>query len=413
MVRGVHLAFAAFCAMAVIGVASAAGSARGIKAVPTAARIEFEGRRLIPYGRSRLLVVQPSFGSEPGSLTRIDLDGSVDASFGDDGTVALDGSGVAVTADGKILVATSKKVEGSAGRTDARVTRLLADGKVDRSFGRRGSADVHFGRRLDYGEAVSVAPDGDVLLAGIRVDYADNYGGAYTLAVARFKPDGKLDRSFGTQGVSTLFSHREEEVAFEIASTPTGGVVVVGGNELHVSVWELNRNGSTRRHFGYGGIAEMPLDRKVDGHEETVLFLPGMAVARGGALLLVAAGSASGRVVVARLRADGRIDRSFGHRGWAVVNRASPEGFTLLPGGDLAVAASFAGKAAKRRPFGAVALTPDGRLDRRFGQDGRCRGSVGEPASAAGAAFVGGHLILGGAGMRKSWLLDCPVPRGR
>lgn len=396
--------------LALVAAASPAGAGGRVKPVRVAAPVQSDDS-VVADGSSKLLLAHPSFGGDPGSLTRINLNGSLDRSFGDEGTVTIDAEGAAVTPDGKILVATASEPGESAAQSDARVTCLLPDGSPDPSFGQGGSTDVHFGRRYDYGEAVSLAPNGDILLAGIRVDYASEYGGEDTLAVARLKPDGALDRSFGKNGVSTLFSHGEEEEAFDVASTPSGGVVVAGGNEIYASVWGLNRDGSVDRHFGDRGIVGMPLDRKTDGRSETLLFAPEIAETRSGGLLLAATGSS--RMVTVRLRSDGRIDRSYGHHGWTVVKGASAEGLTLLPGGDLAVAGSFEGKVAKGHgQFGVIALRPDGRLDRRFGRRGFCGARLAGRHEAVGVTIVGGRAAVVGSGNPGDWLLECLPPVG-
>jgi hypothetical protein len=60
-------------------------------------------------------------------------------------------------------------------------------------------------------------------------------------------------------------------------------------------------------------------------------------------------------VAALRLRPDGRLDRSYGHQGWAlgpVRDKAWTEaaGITVLPGGVLAVAAAFVGSSEEAWP---------------------------------------------------------------
>jgi uncharacterized delta-60 repeat protein len=404
-------------AFTLLAVATAVGSGRSVKPVQTTAPVESEGSHMVAFGSSRLLVTHPWFGEDRGSISRVNLDGSLDRSFGEDGTVQIAAADAAVTGDGKILVATTSKPSESATRTEARVTRLLPDGKTDPSFGVNGHADVHFGPRWDYAEALATTPDGDILLAGIMVEYASNYGDEARLAVARLKPNGSLDRSFGKNGVKRLRSWGEI-VAFDVAPTPSGGILVEGGNDVETFFWKLKRDGSIDRRFGRAGYREIRGGPKRRGHHEELSLVPGIAVLPGGKLLLVATGFSPGgpggeyRTVAVRLQPDGRVDRSYGRGGWALAGSSTPAGSMPLPGGDLAVAASFEGKGAKGHSFGAVVFGSDGQIDKRYGQGGRCRARLGGRHGAAGIAVIGGRVIVGGEGTPGPWLLNCPLPNG-
>jgi uncharacterized delta-60 repeat protein len=414
--RGIRLVSAA-AAMTLFAVATAAGSGQAVKPVWTAAPVESEGGHLVAYGRSQLLVVQPSFTEDGGGVSRVNLDGTLDRSFGEDGRVQIASEDAAVTAGGKILVATTSHPRGGYGqKTKARVTRLLPDGLPDPAFGIDGHADVHFGRRYDYGEAVATAANGDILLAGIMVEYASNYGDEDRLAVARLKRDGSLDRSFGKRGID-LLPYWGEIGALDVTPTPSGGMLVEGGNELEATFLKLKRDGSIDRGFGHGGYREIRGRPVRNGHNEELMLVPGVDVLPSGKLLLAATGTNRAfvsHVVAVRLRPDGRVDRSYGRNGWVVAKGpGSAAGSTLLPGGDLAVATSFEGKAAQGLPFGAIAFAPDGHIDKRFGQDGRCRARLGRRHAAADVAIAGRHVVVGGEGGPGSWLLNCPLPSER
>jgi uncharacterized delta-60 repeat protein len=398
-----------------IFMAAAAGSAEAIEPVPTTAPIEAEGGHIVADGPSQVLTTYRFSSEEKAGLTRVNLDGSLDPSFGEGGSVQADEvDDVAVDADGKILVARSGDSTDGKVRTEARITRLLPDGQPDPTFGVGGNADIRFGPRWDYAEAVATEPDGDILVAGVMIEYSDDYGFEARLVVARLKPDGSLDPSFGRRGVARLPFRGEIEAPF-VASLPSGGIVVEGGNEIEsFFIWKLKPDGAVDSHFAYGGVQELRSRPTPRGRHEELFLLPGAQVLPSGKLLFVAAGeryrhhTSEYPLVAVRLRADGGIDRSYGKDGWSIVEGASPTGSTLLPNGDLAVATNFEGKSAKGHPFGVTVLRPDGRLDKRYGRGGYCRASLAGRPSAAGIAVVGGRVIVGGEGARGSWLLDCP-----
>lgn len=142
-----------------------------------------------------------------------------------------------------------------------------------------------------------------------------------------------------------------------------------------------------------------------------------------GKLLLAATGFPNrgpvdwSRVVAVRLRSDGRVDRSYGDDGWAETSKGrrhtSAAGLTLLPGGVLAIATSFDSPPYERRKFGAIAFGPDGRLERRFGKQGRCAAGLTGDHQALGVVTLGRRAAVVGYGGGHEWLLECPPLRKR
>jgi uncharacterized delta-60 repeat protein len=359
---------------------------------------------------SKPLLFHPGFDKK-GTIARVSLGGSLDRSFGDGGTIHMELEDVAVQPDGKILVATSGNRGGGSGGGVARVTRLLPDGRPDPSFGVDGNADVDFGRTEDQGEAVAVQADGDILLAGIRIDEVDELSefGA-SIAVARFTPDGQLDTSFGEGGFVALPNYGEV-VAEDVVATPSGGIVVEGGNELETFFWAVNGDGTTDTGFGDEGFFEVRGRPTKDHHSEFIRVNPGLVETSGGKLLLTAVGlSEKVGPVSLRLLPDGRPDPAYGHHGWSTLRTRSgleieEVGSTLLPGGGLVVAAR------KGKESGAIAIGGNGRLDRRFAAGGSClaRGM----SNATDVAMVGNRVVVLGKGHDASSLLICPALRQR
>lgn len=391
-----------------------------VEAVEVAVEADVE-ERVVAYGRSQLLLIRPVQATQPG-ITRINLDGSVDPSFGDEGTVYIVCEDAAVTPDGKILVSTSSHPIGPGGNSDARVTRLLADGLPDPSFGVAGSADVNFGGRYDTGQTAALAANGNILLAGYRQSSGVVRGeNEMRPAVARLRPDGSLDRSFGRKGVSILAGGGEIEV-LDIALTPEGGIVVDVGNEIQATLWKLTRDGSVDRHFGKWGGLEVRGKREKYGYHEEVFAAPQLAVLPSGKLLLAATGFPNRgpddrfRTVAVRLRPDGRVDRSYGDDGWAAAGKGPgssfAEGLALLPGGVLAIATSFENSSSdEQRDFGVIAFSPDGHLERRFGRHGRCRAKIAGRNEPLGVVTLGRRAVIVGYGGAHQWLLNCPPLR--
>lgn len=201
-------------------------------------------------------------GSSHMFLLRLDATGVLDAGFGpaDDGspdgvyTVSLgDGDdvlrGVAVAADGSIVVA-GDSVRGD--DAEIVVARFAADGTPDAGFGADCAADglpdgfvsIDPGAGADRADALALAPDGSILMAGTHV--ADD-GAA--IVVARLTASGALDADFGTahdgiaDGVVAVSPGDGSSTASAIAIVPDGRIVVAGtsadrdGNANVVVAW--------------------------------------------------------------------------------------------------------------------------------------------------------------------------------
>jgi len=105
-------------------------------------------------------------------------------------------------------------------------------------------------------------------------------------------------------------------------------------------------------------------------------------------------------IAVARLRRNGRLDRSFGDRGFAstgIGETAGATGMIVGPSGVIDVAVQFKGMS--RFAFAVVQLRKDGELDRNFGVDGLAQPFAGRGVSNLGglAYSADGHLLVAAA----------------
>jgi uncharacterized delta-60 repeat protein len=148
-----------------------------------------------------------------------------------------------------------------------------------------------------------------------------------------------------------------------------GKRALVGGVERSgaIALARLRADGSLDRAFGAGGIAHVDTARF---HTQSLQLLR----RPDGRLLVVAAtGATTDRLVVVALSADGALERSFGDAGVAAPNltwgcpTCSPA--ALAPDGSIVLTGGDPSAPADRR-WVAVRLTPTGGLDVGFGQQG-------------------------------------------
>ena len=167
------------------------------------------------------------------AAARFLADGSLDPTFGGFGIVATDFGGigdfaeaVAIGADGTVLLGGYAYPPPFGVFTDFALVRYLPDGTLDPKFGDGGKALTRISRDTDWALAMSLHPDGRIVLAGRT--YAGFPSRATRFALARYSSDGTLDPSFGQGGVVlTAFGERDAEVT-GLALQASGRVVAAG-----------------------------------------------------------------------------------------------------------------------------------------------------------------------------------------
>jgi uncharacterized delta-60 repeat protein len=416
-------ATAALCVVALASCAVALGAPRQVEKLELPRGL---GRpeRLVAYGGSRLLLLREL--ESRSEIFRLNGNGSLDRSFGEDGRIEMSFSDVVVAPDGKILVAHPGPSPADPADSDAQVTRLLADGGVDRSFGNGGTADVDLGGRYDGVAALTLAADGKIVLGGTKQTRPSERGGSNAVpALARLRPNGAVDRSFAKDGVRILPGGWEGGV-FDVARAPHGEIVAEGEGYLGTEVWRLRASGALDRRFGKRGSVNLQGRgrRSSEGWEEDMDVLPTVGVLDDGDVVLAGTGSRydnSGshyRVLALRLRADGRIDRSYGRRGWAAAafsGSTFAEAAAFLPDGELVVAADAQSPQGKRSDVGALAFRLNGKLDRRFGKRGRLRVDLdGWDMVDDAVVGQGGRVVIlaePGKWRGSRWLVRAPLSR--
>lgn len=134
-------------------------------------------------------------------------DGSLDTAFG------LGGSGYSQVGGGSSVVVdgTNRVIVGGGYPwydTKADVIRLSSDGSLDTSFGTAGHATIDFGGRLGSINALAIDPSGRIAVAGQSIFLDSVYNSSTDFAVTLLNPDGFLDLGFGTDGkVTTNFAN--------------------------------------------------------------------------------------------------------------------------------------------------------------------------------------------------------------
>jgi uncharacterized delta-60 repeat protein len=158
--------------------------------------------------------------------------GDLDPTFGGDGRVTTEfgaccpsASGVALQADGKIVVAGS--VHSARGGDRFALTRYNRNGALDPTFGGDGRVVTRFAAGGGGAAAVAIQADGKIVAAGSWCCPTEKIN----FALARYSRNGALDPTFGGDGrVVTGFAN--DAVADGVAIQPDGRIVAAGNCSL-------------------------------------------------------------------------------------------------------------------------------------------------------------------------------------
>jgi uncharacterized delta-60 repeat protein len=188
------------------------------------------------------------------ALARLDRHGRLDSSFGNGGKLvaSVGPGGKCRSAQAQLspmaLDSRGRIVMGAYCAGTVSLARFRPDGHFDRSFGRRGTVNrKHL--RISAVTALTVDPKNRIDVAGPRGRPPNGYG------VARFQPNGKVDSSFGNHGTTAVRFH-EKHVDYVIplsAAIDSRGRIVLAGNAFGFSFARFTAHGHVDRHFGRHG----------------------------------------------------------------------------------------------------------------------------------------------------------------
>lgn len=279
------------------------------------------------------------------SISRLNTDGTLDTSFGINGTLIFSApksyggdraKAVAIQSDDKIVVVGTTAILDNS--DEIWVTRFNSNGALDNTFGTAGMIVTHVasGYLNDLGAAIAIQSDGKLVVAGTTTDVNNNKN----IALFRFTESGDIDNSFGTGGiVQTRFIEDDFMPSSDttLAMTlQTDGKIVVSAVTSYqyttygIGVARYNTDGTLDTTFDTDGLAIIPFDTQPF---DTVGF-----IAMQGTKILVLGARTNSPMgtdyLMARLNDDGSMDNTFGTNGKTT--------FAISPGNSPDVPAGLA-----------------------------------------------------------------------
>jgi uncharacterized delta-60 repeat protein len=305
---------------------------------------------LVLFGEARPGDLYPTFG----------VGGKVTTDFG--GTDAA--TALILQPDGKLVAAGFSRIGiGGVPVEDFALARYQPDGSLDASFGVGGKVTTDFGESSDLANALVLQPDGKLVVAGVAG--GTGVSGFFDFALARYRPDGSLDASFGMGGKVTTDLGGGDE-AFALVLQPDGKLVVAGSTGVSTNAVALARylpDGSLDPTFGTDGKV---IDIEDAGEARALVLQPdGKLVAAGFSQV----GPDFGDFALARYRPDGSLDPTFGVGGKVTTDFGDQDfAFALVLQSDgKLVAAGTSQSLNVPDDFALARYLLDGSLDPTFG----------------------------------------------
>jgi uncharacterized delta-60 repeat protein len=159
------------------------------------------------------------------------VDEDLDPTLGTDGKVLTDfdhstdiANAVAVQADGKLVIVGTTYINNDYAGEDFAVARYNPDGTLDKTFGAGGKTQTDFPGLAAVASSVVVQSDGKIVLAGGAFPLFTFLG---DFKLVRYNSNGSLDTSFGDGGVVTT-NFPQGSYAFDVTLQPDGKIIAAG-----------------------------------------------------------------------------------------------------------------------------------------------------------------------------------------
>lgn len=269
-------------------------------------------------------------------------------------------------------------------RPNIAVARFNPDGTLDKSFSGDGKLSLALGDTQADANAVAIQYDGKILLAGFTTT-----GNKRDFMVARLNPDGSFDNTFSGDGIaSTPVSNSNSEI-YSMTLQHDGKIAVAGKTGIlpncDFALARFNPNGTLDATFGNGGTLTMPFGTGGD-YITSITFRNNKLIVAG----YTVNASFNKEIAIARFNLNGSLDNTFSQDGKATLAYLNTDAVafqvTTQNDGKLVIAGSV--HLAGKDNFLLLRYNTDGTLDNTFEADGVVITSLGTGDDAARSVSV-------------------------
>lgn len=335
--------------------------------------------------------------------------GKLDLSFGTDGKVTTSMSAVSdhlkdllVQPDGKIIAVGYSSLDK---HLQISLARYHSNGSLDSSFGTYGRQFTSFDTTyITTAFSAALQADGKIVVAGQHEAYSREEVPTTIVAIARYNADGNLDNTFGSDGkVTKLFG--TNPVQFHSGANSVAiqadEKIVIGGFKQAPGMKEFlllryHSNGLIDSSFGTDGVVTTNFGA-ADAHAYKVL------IQKDGKIIAV--GTSTDAVAIARYNIDGSLDHSFHGDGKLTTSKGVDyyvaSSAVLQKDGKIVVAGHKTDIHSFFYEMLALRYQSNGSLDSSFGTNGiqTTDFSFTDPRANAVAVQEDGKILI--SGLRK------------
>ncbi len=325
------------------------------------------------------------------ALLRYNTDGTLDNTFGTNGHVKTtiesrsQGYSIGLQNDGKIILGGSSKFF-------INIARYHVDGSLDTTFGNGGTVitDVD-GYYSETCKSVAIQDYGKILVGGYGQHFSNDNS---HFMVLRYLENGTLDNTFGTNGLVVGNIGRVESMQIQ-----NDGKIVLGGSTAQFFALErYDSNGVIDATFGLNGqsITLFP-----NGNANANSNAHSMSLQADGKIVL--GGFSTGdstKIALARYLTNGIVDYTFGVNGILVTafGDSSKGNAVMIQDDGKIIVGGNASDNSNTENFALVRYNTDGTLDNAFGLDGTTLTPIGDSYSTGQALGIdaNGKIVLAG-----------------
>jgi uncharacterized delta-60 repeat protein len=239
------------------------------------------------------------------ALARYNTDGSLDATFNNNGKVTTDIGdtldfcyAIALQSDGKIVLVGSTDAA-----TKIAVARYNINGSIDSTFSNDGIVTAAVGTVSDEGRAVVIQNDGKILIA------VQSFSGTNSdFALIRLNTNGSFDTTFDADG-KVITDINGDDLAYDMALQSDGKIIVAGTSNGDFCVARYNTNGNLDNTFDADGKVKTAVTIGDD-------IATSVAIQNDGKIILAGFSNIGGNVhALVRYNTNGSVDATFNTNG--------------------------------------------------------------------------------------------------
>lgn len=264
------------------------------------------------------------------SIIKYTSDGILDTTFGNNGVVTYDeyffnvANAITLDTSGNIFV-TGYTFDINEYMT---IWKYNSDGSLDTSFGNNGLAtypcttDVSTIGEGDLGRAIQIDQNGNIIVAGqILKQYFDGIDVLYDypiMALWRYKSNGTIDITFGSNGVSTYQGLGYNDYANNLSINSSGKIIVTGQSysetgDPRIAIWQYNIDGTLDPTFNNSGIVIYSGEGRWD-------FFGGTSIVTDTSDNILVTGLSRNnlhvdQMIILKYKTDGHLDNVFNNSG--------------------------------------------------------------------------------------------------